>query len=215
MGTDLLSLSPVPPPSPAASSPPAPTPGLWDRERAEGLALHTNVLSIVKAPLCQRAPLRRLWGGHNGGSVPEFPQTVTCFQSLPPTTLHPPQCPEGPESVEEGRRGVGPGPEGMGRRRPPPTFPDKLGRWAFDGPGCGGHKREVAWLSGGGSVCGRRNAGSVGPQKGKGPQTAHSSFHTPRPLGLWLPTPSWAHICRDTQAHTHVCSPTRGSQMHT
>ena len=84
---------PLPPPTRLAAAPPS-SPGLWDRERAEGLALHTNVLPIVKAPLCPGAPLRRLRGGHNGGSVPEFPQTVTCFQSLPP----PPPSPSPTES---------------------------------------------------------------------------------------------------------------------
>lgn len=142
-GLPLLSLgeplwakiSPVPaPPAPAstgrASSPPAPSSGLWDRERAEGLAVHTNGLPIVKAPLCRRAPLRRLWGGHNGGSVPEFPQTVTCFQSLPPPPPPPAPVSGGPRE----RGGVGPGPGGMDGRGPPHSG-SRPRRWALVGRG--------------------------------------------------------------------------------
>lgn len=105
--------------SPTASSPPAPAPGLWDSERAEGLVLHTNVRSIVKAPLCQRAPLRRLWGGHNGGSVPKFPQTVTCFQSLPPPPLTRPSVQRTQRAWRSGPR-VGGGEEYVGSTTPPP-----------------------------------------------------------------------------------------------
>lgn len=94
---------PCPTLSPTASSPPAPAPGLWDCERAEGLALHTNVLSIVKAPLCQRAPLRRLGEG-TMGLCPQVPPNSHLLSEPPPTTPHPPQC---PESLGEWTQGGG------------------------------------------------------------------------------------------------------------
>lgn len=203
-------ISPVPaPPAPAstgrASSPPAPSSGLWDRERAEGLAVHTNGLPIVKAPLCRRAPLRRLWGGHNGGSVPEFPQTVTCFQSLPPPPPPPAPVSGGPRE----RGGVGPGPGGMDGRGPPPLWEQAPEM------GTGGERPQLPGGGDGGAVCGGSwNAGSVRPAVGKGCSR--------RPL-LRSTCPAWAHgcppgpllhgahICGDTQAHSHLCNPTHGS----
>lgn len=120
---------PCPTLSPTASSPQAPAPGLWDSERAEGLALHTNVLPIVKAPLCQRAPLRRLWGGHNGALSPSSPKQSPAFRASP---HHP-----SPASVSGEHGGVdrGWGGEYVGSM----TLPlDRLVRWAFDRAGCGG-----------------------------------------------------------------------------
>lgn len=139
--------------------PPTSRPGLWDRERAEGLALHTNVLPIVKAPLCQRAPLRRLRGGHNGGSVPKFPRTVTCFQSLPPH--HPPHAPVSGGPREPG--GVGPGlGGGKGRKSPPP--PPGWGNGHLEGRGPAGRAR---------AACGWSwNAGSVQPAERRKGNTA-------------------------------------------
>lgn len=148
---------PCPTLSPTASSPPAPAPGLWDCETAEGLALHTNVLSIVKAPLCQRAPLRRL-GRAQWGSVPKFPQTVTCFQSLPTTTPHPPQCPEslGEWTLVGGGRAC----------RQYDTFPlDRLVRWAFDRADCG---RQSLDHRGGGGLWRELECRSVRPMTEKG-----------------------------------------------
>lgn len=121
LGLKLPQPQPCPTLSPTASSPPAPAPGLWDSERAEGLALHTNVRPIVKAPLCPRAPLRRLWGGHNGGSVPKFPQTVTCFQSLPQPPLTRPSVRRAQRAWGSGP-GVGWGGESMWAVRHSPHF---------------------------------------------------------------------------------------------
>lgn len=148
--------------SPTASSPPAPAPGLWDSERAEGLVLHTNVRSIVKAPLCQRAPLRRLWGGHNGGSVPKFPQTVTCFQSLPPPSLTRPSVQRTQRAWRSGPMVGGGGVCGQYDTPPP---------WAGWGDGhlTGLTVEGKAWTTGVGVVCGGSwNAGLRGPRQNRG-----------------------------------------------
>lgn len=164
MGAKISTVSalphPLPPPTRRAAAPPSP--GLWDRERAEGLALHTNVLPIVKAPLCPGAPLRRLRGGHNGGSVPEFPQTVTCFQSLPPPPPPPTPVSGGPSECG----GMSPRPGGWaGGDPPPPPFPGQAGEM--------GTRQGVAPApSGAGpgrAVSGRTwNSGSMRPAQGTG-----------------------------------------------
>lgn len=187
--------------------PPTSRPGLWGRERAEGLALHTNVLPIVKAPLCRRAPLRRLRGGHNGGSVPKFPPNSHLLSEPPrPTTPHTPQCPEGPERLG----GVGPGlGGGKGRKSPPP--PPGWGNGHLEGRGPAGRA---------GAACGWSwHAGSVQPAEGRR-RDAACPLLAPRflvPSSAWLclspSTHRRTHICRGTQAHTHLCSPTHGTGL--
>lgn len=148
---------PCPTLSPTASSPQAPAPGLWDSERAEGLALHTNVLPIVKAPLCQRAPLRRLWGGHNGALSPSSPKQSPAFRASP---HHP-----SPAPVSREHGGVDPGWGGRVCRQYDTLSLDRLVRWAFDRADCG---RQSLDHRGGGVLWRELECGSVRPMTEKG-----------------------------------------------
>lgn len=148
---------PCPTLSPTASSPPAPAPGLWDCERAEGRALHTNVLSIVKAPLCQRAPLRRLGEG-TMGLCPQVPPNSHLLSE--PPHHHP-----SPAPVSRELGGVDPGGGGQACRQYD-TFPlDRLVRWAFDRADCG---RQSLDHRGGGGLWRELECRSVRPMTEKG-----------------------------------------------
>lgn len=135
------------------------------------------------------------------------PKQSPAFKASPHHYPHPPQCPEGQESAGEWARGQG----GWAGGDPPSR--GRPGRWALVGRGPSSQGVGMR-----GAVCGWSwNAGSARPAKGKG--------CSQRPL-LCSTCPAWArgcppllllpraHICRDTQAHTHLCSPTHRPHTH-
>ena len=139
------------------------------------------------------------------------PKQSPAFRASPHHHPHPPQCPEGQESAGEWAQGQG----GWAGGDPPPHPRGRLGSWALVGRG---PQLMGRGLRGEGAVCGWSwVAGSGRPAKGKGcPQRPLLRSTCPgRARGC--PPPlllHWAHICRDTQAHTHLCSPTHGSHTH-
>lgn len=123
------------------------------------------------------------------GLCPQVPPNSHLLSEPPPTTPHPPQC---PESMGECMGGV------CRQYDTPPL--DRLVRWAFDRADCGpqGWGRSVEGV--GMQVCEARD------RKGY-LQPVHICFYLPSPF--LIPAHGHvAHICRDTQAHTHLCSPT-------
>lgn len=123
--------------------------------------------------------------------------------SEPPPTPPPPHAPVSGGPREPG--GVGPGlGGGKGRKSPPP--PPGWGNGHLEGRGPAGRAR---------AACGWSwNAGSVQPAERRRRDIACPLLGSSCPAGpgcyLSPSTHHRTHICRGTQAHTHLCSPTHG-----
>lgn len=139
LGGEISSVSALPHPlsllMPTASSS---RPWAVGQQRAEGLALHTNVLAHCQSPFVPGSSIEAALGQAQWGLCPQVPPNSHLLSEPPPPPPTRPSCPEGPESMGEWAQGQATLPHSLGR----------LERWAFDRADYGGHRRGQAQLPG-------------------------------------------------------------------